>query len=471
MTNSSPIRHLISLGLLATAAVGQPAPDYAAMLDERLASVVAVEFAIEHELDRSVNYSHGLVIDDEGTVLLEASAISEWATPDQLVDFKVYRPGQPTTSFATAEYIGQDGYTTWHFLRIDQAGRAGLRPITDFAAANPAELPRVAESIWGIGLRQKDEDFAPYFLRSHLSMIQRLPQLTGIALDEVAGRACPVFNEQGEFIGIGASGFGQRMMIYSQRRRGEMSVLINPEEAAAFRLAGEVLAAIGRVPDNPFGRPLPWFGVDGIDPVDPEVAEFLGLGSGTGLVISEILKGSPAEDSGLMARDIIVALDGVPLPRLKPDAVVSAHLMREVLKRNPGDTLSLTVLRDRTELEIPIELGSAPKTPQESSRQYFEDLGVTVRETVFSDVVARREDPSELTGVIVHFVKPSSPVGTAGIRRDDWIKEIDGTPVEDYDQALALLEEAAASGRPELVMLVSRGGETAVMRAKLSPTP
>lgn len=442
-------------------------PDYPAMLEERLAAVVAVEFAVEHEMDRTVNYAHGLVIDREGTVILESGAISDRATPGQLVDFKVYRPGQPTTQYSRAEYIGQDGYSTWHFIRVAAEGRHTLRPITDFTATDPGALPAMAESVWGIGLRQKDEDFAPYFLRSRVSMIQRLPQLTGIALHGVAGRGCPVFNESGEFMGVGASGFGQRMMIYSQRRRGEMSVLLNPDEAAGFRLAPEVLAAVGRIPDNPFGRPLPWFGIDGIDPVAPEVAEFLGLGSATGLVVSEVLQSSPAEESGLLPRDIIIAIDGRPLPRLKPDQVVAAHLMREILKRQPGDVITFTILRDKLELELPVELGNAPKTPKESERRYFEDLGVTVRETVFSDVVARRENPENLVGVIVHFVKPSSPVATAGVRMDDWVKEIDGTPVESYDQALELLDAAEASGRPEVVLLVSRGGETAVMRAKI----
>lgn len=441
----------------------------ATMLDERLAAVVAIEFSIEHELDRTVNYTHGLVIDDDGTVILESSAISDRATPDQLVDFKVYRPGNPTTQYTTADYLGHDGYTTWHFVRIRPEGRDGLRPITDFLATDPAAIPAMGEEVWGIGLRQKDEDFAPYFLSSRVSLVQRLPQLTGIALGSVSGRGCPVFNEAGEFVGLGASGFGQRMMIYSQRRRGEMSVLINPDEAAGFRLAAEIYPAISRIPDNPYGRPMPWFGIDGIDPVDPDVAEFLGLGSATGLVISELLSGSPAEQGGLLPRDIIVALDGVPFPRLKPDQVVGAYFMREILKREPGTTITLTVMRDRAELELPITLGSAPKTPQEASRKYFEALGITVRETVFSDVVARREDPSKLEGVIAHFIKPSSPVGTAGLRTDDWIKEIDGTVVESYPQALELLEAAELSGRPELVMLVSRGGETSVMRVKLNP--
>ena len=168
-----------------------------------------------------------------------------------------------------------------------------------------------------------------------------------------------------------------------------------------------------------------------------------------------------------MPRDIIIALDGMPLPRLKPDGVVAAHLMREILKREPGDTLSLTILRDQLELELPIELGDAPKTPKEAARNYFEELGITIRETVFSDVVARREDPSILIGAIAHFIKPSSPAGTAGLRVDDWIKEIDGTAVVDYEQALELFGAAESSGRPEVVMLVSRGGETSVMRVKI----
>ena len=141
--------------------------------------------------------------------------------------------------------------------------------------------------------------------------------------------------------------------------------------------------------------------------------------------------------------------------------------MREILKREPGDTLSLTILRDQLELELPIELGDAPKTPKEAARNYFEELGITIRETVFSDVVARREDPSILIGAIAHFIKPSSPAGTAGLRVDDWIKEIDGTAVVDYEQALELFGAAESSGRPEVVMLVSRGGETSVMRVKI----
>ncbi|MCC5024075.1 MAG: PDZ domain-containing protein [Candidatus Synoicihabitans palmerolidicus] len=255
-------------------------------------------------------------------------------------------------------------------MRVAPEDRSGLRPLTDFLPKSGYIILRVAEEVWRIGLRKKDEEFRPYYLGGRVSMVQELPQLTGIALDEVAGPGLPVFNRQGEFLGLGTSGCGETAIIYSQRRRGEMSVLINPDECAAFRLASEVLLAVDRVPTNPYGRPLLWFGIDGINPVDPEVAEFLGLGTGTGLVISEVLTGSPAETAGLLPRDIIVALDGVPLPRLKPNQVMTAYLQRDILRRLPGSELTLTGLRDRQEIELPITLASASKTPQEADRHY-----------------------------------------------------------------------------------------------------
>ena len=461
----TPTRLLI---ILAASAVGGGAEtSISKLLQERLASVVAVEFSIEHEMDRTVNFAYGIVIDDQGTVILERGAISDRATPEQLTDFKVYRPGAPVTEYSSAEYIGQDGYSTWHFIRIDVAGRIGLQPISRFVTGDSPLIPEMAEEIWGIGLRKKDEEFAPYFLSSRVSFLQDMPQSTGVALGSVAGRGLPVFNMEGEFVGMGASGFGESMIVYSQRRRGELSVFINPDECAAFRLASEVLMATERIPTNQYGRPLPWFGIDGIDPVDPEVAEFLGLGSGTGLVVSEILAESPAESGGLLARDIIVAIDGVPLPRMKPDRVVTAYMQRELLRRLPGTSFSLTVLRGKQELELPITLVDAPKTPAEAERHYFEDVGLTVREMVYTDAVDRRANPTELSGVIAHFVKPSSPVGTAGLQQDDWIKEIDGGVVAEFADAMALIEAVEASGRPEVVLLISRGGKTSVLRVKL----
>jgi serine protease Do len=113
-------------------------------------------------------------------------------------------------------------------------------------------------------------------------------------------------------------------------------------------------------------------------------------------------------------------------------------------------------------------LADQPKLMREADRSYFEKLGFTAREFVYGDGVVRRVKRAGHKGVIAHFVKNSSPAGTAGLRPDDWIQEVDGVEVKTYAEAvekLAAIEADAA--RTEFVLLTSRNGETAVLRVKL----
>ncbi|HYD85444.1 MAG TPA: PDZ domain-containing protein, partial [Opitutus sp.] len=74
----------------------------------------------------------------------------------------------------------------------------------------------------------------------------------------------------------------------------------------------------------------------------------------------------------------------------------------------------------------------------------------------------------DIGGVVAHFVKPNSPAAVAGLFTDDWIKEIDGVEVKTFASAVAQLAAIEADEtRTEMVLLVSRGGETAVLRLKL----
>jgi serine protease Do len=244
--------------------------------------------------------------------------------------------------------------------------------------------------------------------------------------------------------------------------------MVNVEESSAFQLAAEVVPYFGRIPKNVYGRPLAWLGAYGLEPMDREVARFLKLEARSGAVVSEILEGSPAEKAGLKSRDIILALEGKPLPRFKPDSVVVAHVEREIERHAPGDTLNLTVLRGTETVEIKAVLGDEPKLVREAQRKYFDRFGFTTREFLYGDAVVRRAKTTELFGVVANFVRPNSPAAVSGLRPDDWIREIDGAEVKDFPAAIAKLTAIDAdAARPEFVMLVSRGAETAVLRVKL----
>ncbi len=459
-------RFLLPWALCALAARSLAA-DLPTLWAERVKCVVAVEYLTETELERRPTVAFGTVVDSQGTIILPSAAIDLRISPRQIRDFKVFIPGD--TEGTPAEYLGRDAYTGWHFVRASAAILKRLVPVTRFAAQGVRGAPQIADPVWGIGLRNKDEDFTPYVLQSHVALIQMLPQRTAIAQQEVAGPGLPVFDASGDFVGIGASSFGQTFLEFSGSERGGAPVvLVNLEESSAFLVADDVLPNLGRVPSNVFGRPLAWLGAYGLEPMDHEVAQFLKLESQSGAVVSEVLEGSPAEKAGLKAHDIILGVDGKALPRFRPDRVVVDYVERLIAARAPGDAMRLSVLRGAARVEITATLAEEPRLVREADRKYFERIGFTAREFVYGDAIARHAPAAALTGVVAHLVKPNSPADIAGLRPDDWIKEIDGTEIPDFATAASrLLVIEKDPLRSETVFLVGRGSDTAVLRIKL----
>jgi serine protease Do len=454
-------------GLVTAALVGAaPAAELSALLKERLASVVAVEFVVQTESERRPGTVLGTVIDENGTIILPGNAIPPTIGADQVHDFTAYQPG--SGEGYPAEYLGVDALTGWHFVRAGEKLRPLLVPITRFAAP-AAPAPQLDDEIWGIGLRNKDEDFIPYVLSSRIALITRLPNLTAITAADVAGPGLPVFTRAGLFAGLAQNSYGQNYLLFARGQNGTPVLLVNVEESSVIQLAGDVIPYFTRVPQNVNGRPIAWAGVDGVQPVDPDVARLLKLDKQSGLVLSDILAGSPAALAGLQDRDIVLAIDGTPLPRMKPDRVVAAYFGQEILRHRPGDVIGLTVLRGSERREVRVTLGDEPKMVREAARRYFERLGFTIREFLQLDGVVNRSKAGEPDGVVVHFLKPNGPAATAGLRPDDWIREIDGVTVKGFADAVARLAAIDADpSRGEIVLLASRGGETQVLRVKLN---
>jgi len=451
----------------AACAAGARAADLPTLWAERVKCTVAVEYITQTELERRPTVAYGTVVDNRGTIILPSAAIDLRIAPKQIRDFKVYIPGDPEGT--PAEYLGRDAYTGWHFVRASASIRSRLVPVTAFAGPEPAREAALADEVWGIGIRNKDEDFTPYILRSGVALIQLLPQRTAIAQQEVAGPGLPVFDRDGHFVGLGSSSFGQTFVEFTgSDRDGSPIMLVNIEESSAFLTAGEVLPYVGRVPNNVFGRPLAWLGAYGLEPMDREVAAFLKLESQSGAVVSEVLEGSPAEKAGLKAHDIVLGINGKPLPRFKPDRVVVDYVERVIAAHAPGDTLDLSVLRGSDRIELKASLAEEPRLVREAERKYFEKLGFSAREFVYGDAIARHSKVSDLGGVVAHLVKPNSPADLAGLRPDDWIKEIDGVEIASFAVAAQKLDEIEKDPlRTESVFLVSRGSDTAVLRIKL----
>ena len=85
----------------------------------------------------------------------------------------------------------------------------------------------------------------------------------------------------------------------------------------------------------------------------PEIAGSMGLSTDQrGVIVEDVQENSPAEQAGLTNGDVIIALNGDPIGSI--DGLISM-----LGKFEPGDTVSLTVLRDNDTIKLEVILGEA----------------------------------------------------------------------------------------------------------------
>jgi serine protease Do len=91
-----------------------------------------------------------------------------------------------------------------------------------------------------------------------------------------------------------------------------------------------------------------WTGLE-LQTVDERVARYFGLESAQGVIVSDVKKNSPAERSGFRVGDIIIAANGEKIAD-------GPTLMSAVDDAKTGDTMNLTVIRDRRTMELTLKL-------------------------------------------------------------------------------------------------------------------
>ncbi|MGF1482796.1 MAG: PDZ domain-containing protein [Opitutales bacterium] len=435
---------------------------FEAVFEERIGSVVAVEFVVELEIERAPITRVGLVLDDTGLVILQDEAIPDWIPPDNIRDIRVFRLGESGDGL-TAEFLGPHPVSGWNYLKIDGGLPEGFRPILDY----PTARPRLGEQVWGIGIRPKDFDFRPYLLTGLFSDVQRLPWEVGLSDANVAIPGGPVFNLDGAFVGWAGEPPSKpfQVELNGQETKVSMKSLL---EGFTFLLAEEVHRFAPLENLEALEKERPFTGLVGMQPLSREVQKFLGLEDQGALVISDVFIDGPADQAGLQGRDILVALDGEPLPKFSPDSVNVRDLTMRIAMREVGESVTFTVRRGEEAMDVDVELISTPLLRREARRKYYEDAGFTVREFTGDDAINLREYSLDFRGVIVRFVRPNSPAANVGLQPRDWIQRIDGEEVISFTDAVQRLERAIKrSGKDEVVLLVKRQNETKVISVKM----
>lgn len=192
---------------------------------------------------------------------------------------------------------------------------------------------------------------------------------------------------------------------------------------------------------------------------NPAVSRVYGNGQ-TGVVISNISSGGPADQAGLKVGDAIVSVDGKPVKN--GDALVA-----DIASRKPGSKVSIGYVRDGKQAATTVTVGSRSKIwgsrlglegeggeqpqPQESK------LGVTVQN--ITSEMSQRLGISQ-KGVIVTDVKPGSPADDWGLRRGDVLLEMNREPINN-EADFRRLTSSLKSGQDVVFKVRSGRGENA----------
>jgi serine protease Do len=190
-----------------------------------------------------------------------------------------------------------------------------------------------------------------------------------------------------------------------------------------------------------------WLGVV-IQDLTPELAAGFGVAPSSGVLVSEVMKGAPAEAAGIKAGDIIVQFDGAPMKEV-------TELQKRVAGVPPGRPTPIVVVRDGKPTSLTVRISEQPGEEAAVSAQPKEQtLGLTV--APITPETAARFKLSAQVGVVVTEVASGSSGEQAGIRAGDAILELARQPVSDVDGFRRLM--AGLKPGEAVPVYIQRGG-------------
>ncbi len=205
-----------------------------------------------------------------------------------------------------------------------------------------------------------------------------------------------------------------------------------------------------------------WLGV-AIQPVTPEVAESLGLKKPEGALIATINEGSPAAKAGLRQGDVVRAFDGtqVTTPR---------DLSRAVADADVEAKRTLTVWRDKGEIELNVRIGEMPRQlasdedrPTNSAKPHrygveLSGLGLTLA-PIDSGMRARYGLSKDASGAVVASVVDGGGAAEKGLQAGDVITRVNQDRVKAPADVVRAVNKAKEEHRKSILLLVERQGD------------
>jgi serine protease Do len=200
-------------------------------------------------------------------------------------------------------------------------------------------------------------------------------------------------------------------------------------------------------------------------PLDTRMATKLGVKDRNGVLVNDVVPGSPAAAAGVQELDVITAFDGQP--------VKGTRSLQEIVERSAvGKPHTLTVFRDGEQMTLTITVKPLPsdlaqggrpmKAEAESDGEtfYSEEFGLEVRAkgSLAEDAYA------EFEGVVVDRVDDDGIAAAAGIGPGMLIRKVGRTPVSSIAEFEAALASESAADGVVLGVRTPRGNQVVLLK-------
>jgi serine protease Do len=382
---------------------------------------------------RERSLGSGVIVDPKGYIVTNRHVVEK---ADRI---RVRLQDDPPGVQHDAKVIGEDQETDLAVIKIDmdravptaKMGNSDSMQVGDWVLAIGSPFGQVGTVTAGI-VSAKGRDIVPG--RQFQTFIQ-----TDAAINP-GNSGGPLVNMDGEVIGINTA-------ILSET---------NAYAGVGFSLPSNTVVQVYNQligPEHRVSRGSIGIMFDAVE--NPAITRV--YGSGTGVTVSSVVPGSPADQAGLKVYDTITTVDGHKVSK-------GAELVADIASRKPGSKVQLGFLRNGKPQETTVTIADRAKlfaarlgedqendddsTPKQSK------LGATVRR--LTPEMAERLDMPAGKGVIVQDVKPGSFAEDINLGRGDVVLEINKQPVNSEDD-FAKVESGLKSGQDVVFLVRPRG--------------